>query len=227
MHQFKPQYEIDTFHKVSNFLNTNQEYDLHGPLFWSNPSHQAILQEMVRFRTQENITHAPHLETPAQHLIEQSLRLDERSVHFVATAQNQVTASLRLTPAPFEISLLCPDVKPNENYFEFSRLCTFRDSKDRALVTRMLLIRAGLWLFSSTKAQGIVALCKDLTAVFMRRFGMKEVKKDIHIEGRGEGYVLMSASRSEIMQLFKDRPGSEKKLNTQSLSINQTKQESV
>lgn len=191
---------------VAKWLNGKKEVALVGPLFWVNGDDRKIILDVQKFRREQNAVRAPYLDAPAQLRIENELQIDERSAHFVAFKQNEVVACIRLTPGPFEMERLSPFLKERaqdfKDYYEFSRLCTQLTLKSKGSVACLMLLKSGLWLFSESKARGIVGICKQERVRYMSRFGLVERNSDLSIEGRGDGYAVISGSKFEIIFCF-------------------------
>lgn len=190
---------MSVFERSEAFLSS-RGLVFYGPLFQANPLHQSKVDEIITFRTEQNLTRASHLESERQKRIEATLALDARSVHFAAELNGQIQASVRLTPAPFELGLLLPelDLTPYRQYFEFSRLCTGIESPRKARIAQALVIRAGHWLFTSTSAEGIVALCKQDNVAYMTRFGLHKIRTELSVKGRDGAYTLMGNDKESI-----------------------------
>jgi hypothetical protein len=188
------------------FLKNVKDISLEGPYFFQGSNHHEILKEMQIFRKKQNLQRAPYLEESFQLEIEKELSLDERSAHFIARKNQEIVISLRLTPGPFELSALSDElVSINEQYsgyWEFSRLCTDIHLPVKGKVAKYLLIKAGLWLFSQTKAKGIVAICQTGKIKFMSKFALYPEKVQIELKNRIGTYAFLTAPRQLILFRF-------------------------
>ncbi len=204
------------------FLKKEKGIKLEGPLFYQNSLDRVMIEKAIHFRTTQNLIRAPHLEDDFQQKIESELQIDQRSAHFIALKNNEIVICLRLTPGPFELSALSDDLKEVESshkgFWEFSRLCTDIKLPVKGKVAKLLLIKGGLWLFSETKARGIIAICQENKVKFMSKFALYPEKSKISLNHRSGHYTLLSAPRQAILfrfmkDFFKDQKS--KKLSTQ------------
>jgi hypothetical protein len=194
------------FHFTDLILKAEKGIELHGPLFLSEKKNQALILKAIEFRTVQNLKRAPYLETNFQLELENRLSLDQRSAHFVATRGDQIVVCLRLTPGPFELSSLSKSLEDkeltHENFWEFSRLCTDIKLAQKGKVARLLLIKAGLWLFSQTKAKGIIGICKADKLRYMSKFALHQEGEATTLNHREGKYCFISAPREKILLRF-------------------------
>lgn len=196
------------FNVVQNYLDSHLKYTIVGPLTYSELYQYLLINKVRNLRQQEAILNSPYLLEPAQQEIENELTLDKRSHHFIIFNNGELAASVRLTPAPYETSVLISEFQSQHkfnNYFEFSRLITNSELNDKATPAKLLLIKAGLWCLSETTNMGIFGLCKHKRVRFLSRFGLSPSGSTFSIANRGDGYSLMSASREELLNFFSDQ----------------------
>lgn len=102
---------------------------------------------------------------------------DERSTHFYALdKKGEIAGALRLTPEPFEISTLTPELAVAASryaqFFEISRYAVERKHADMA---ERLLFFAGVWILRKSTAAGVIALCSEkLKEYYRHHYGIKE-----------------------------------------------------
>ena len=194
------------FRIVEMFLGFQKDVELKGPLFLNRLEDRSLILKALVFRSEQNLKRAPWLESPEQHEIENSLNIDQRSAHFIALKNNEVLISLRLTPGPFELSAVAPEIAFREqthaSYWEFGRLCTSLSLRNKGFLARFLLIRAGLWLFSQTDAKGIVAICQENKQRYMSKFALYKEGDSFMIPSRNARYCFISAPREKIISRF-------------------------
>lgn len=170
-----------------------------GPILFSSPEYQ----EQRTFRKEQNLVRAPHLEQ-GQHLSrEEDNVIEQRSLHFGLYQNEKLVATVRLTPAPFELAKYWkkqPDLLQSiEGYFEFSRLCTKLDLPLKGLYARLLLVKAAMHLFNSNQARGIVGICRPQTFRYLQRLGLKPEGAPIWIPERQSFYNLVCASKKDLI----------------------------
>lgn len=134
-------------------------------------------ERIINFRLKEITKTAPWLYSKAQIEIEQKLDLDRRSFHFVALVENEIVASVRYTPNPWEMCELHPVLDSMKvlfpKHYEISRLVTKADAPLLPLIARQLLFRSGKWLYEMTEAEGLIAICRENRLKFFKRFGFE------------------------------------------------------
>jgi hypothetical protein len=178
-------------------------FDIVGPLNEADAENRPLIEGIASFRREQNLRRVPYLETEAQHRLEARLGLDARSFHFAACADERIVASVRLTPAPFELSVLLPDldVGAYASYLEFSRLCVAEHLPRplRLEAISQMVTSAGVWCLAHPEYGGIVALCRADRIAFMRKVGLRCKNRNLAIPDRGEDYALMAGSRRELL----------------------------
>lgn len=175
-----------------------------GPLYLDVDSDRAIVERALAFRRAQNLVRAPYLESIAQREVEQRLRLDERSAHFVALQGEEIVATLRMTPAPFEISEIIAERTLEskgdfDDYVEVGRLCTDVHLQQKARVARQITLTAILWQIERLSCRGALALCKQDKVKLFRRFGLTLVAERICIPSRGSDYCIIAGSRQDVL----------------------------
>lgn len=184
---------------VRFLLNRYKELEFTGPIF-SNDSKS--LEKFYAFSDAQNKVKAYYLQSEFQRNLESDLELKERSAHFMVTKHGKVVACLRLTPSQFELSRLSQVFSLSSvkylKYYEISRLNTDHLLPNKALIARLILFKAGLWLFAQTNAKGMIGICKTSKLHYFEKFGMKKIEQD-YITERKADYFLIKASKKEIL----------------------------
>jgi hypothetical protein len=196
-----------TIFLAKQYIEMNTKIVIHGPCRLDDGKNADLVRRAISFRRQQNIVRAQYLEDMKQENIESRLQLDRRSTHFIATMNNRIIACVRLTPAPFEMSLLNPTLQQYQaqryqGYFEFGRLCTDVNLTNKGEVAKYLLIKAGLWAMSAPRSRGLVGICKENKVRFMQKFGLNPIERNLDIIGREGSYTLIGAEREQIMDFF-------------------------
>jgi hypothetical protein len=197
-------FEGMAFQRAGTFREAREErLQVRGPLFHTRPEDAIWLHRMASFRTAEHLHSAPYLLAPAQSLREQSLQLDERSAHFLVTEGSRVVAAVRLTTPPFESESLAPAARSLcaqlSGYSELSRLVTSGSFCRRARSARLLLLKAGLWLFRETPARGFFGICRPSRETFFVRFGAR-VCATFPIAERAGDYRFIVGDREQVLR---------------------------
>ena len=109
--------------------------------------------------------------------IEREREIDKRSYHLIVYGSNQeIVASVRMTPYPFEITSVLGESKTKDydRYLEISRLIC-RNPKSG--IGNKLLIRAGLFAIRNKNYDGLVAICKSEKINLFQSFGLKTIHR--------------------------------------------------
>lgn len=175
-----------------------------GPLRVGVTDDRSLLERALAFRREQNLLRASYLEDSVQLGVEERLRLDERSVHFVGLRDDEIVATLRATFAPFELDDLVPELRTYENreydrYIEAGRLCTAVRLPNKGRVASQLIIRAILWAVLVERCRGCVAVCKRDKVRYLCRFGFSCIAEDVSIPRRGGAYAVIAASRTDLV----------------------------
>jgi hypothetical protein len=188
---------------VNFYLSLRQgELKILGPLNYAQ--HSEIIHDALEFHKNNNIQKAPYLYTDFQKDIDSSLEINERSSHFVVLNKNQILCYLKLTPYPFEITKIIKgkqfDFEELEKYFEFSRFSTSNQLANKRFYAKLLLLKAGHWLFTKTKAEGIIGICKENRLSYFRLFNLFPMNKDyLEVQGRPGKYFLVSGKKQNVL----------------------------
>jgi len=201
------------FNVVKVLLLRQEDIQFIGPLKYT-PELALIIED---FTSKQNTVKAPYLEEDFQKNIESDLKLKENSMHFYALKDNRILTYLRLTPNSFELSrlssLFSSKIESFSDYYEISRLNTDYTLNDKSHYARLLLFKAGLWLFSETNARGLIGICKVTKERYFQQFGMTLIAKD-YIEAREATYNLIAGSKEKILITVLKQFWNKIKLNT-------------
>lgn len=174
-----------------------------GPLSTSTVP-EAFQAQLHAFRVRQYEQQTPYLLGEEQRRLEERMQLDERSTHFVALRGEQLLATLRVTPFPFELGELTPELAqvapPFLRFAEFSRLVCESSARGALLGTR-LMGEACLWA-QAQGFEGVIALCKPDRRPLFERYGLSpQAGRTFHIPSREEGaYSLMAGRWPDILE---------------------------
>ncbi len=146
--------------------------------------------------------HSPYLLNNTHLEIQETLNLNKRSIYFIVTNKQEIIASVRLTPYPFELESLCSQFKDKskeyQDYFEISRLQINSTIKNRRVFVKFLLFETGTWLFHHSGAKGISGVCRKERVSFFSGFGMKVISEGF-IKSRKGRYYFLVATHQEML----------------------------
>jgi len=195
------------YEAVDQWIKTFPKLRVLGPLTPTSADYARVLE----FRMEWHKKDAPYLMDATQLEIEQTLQLDERSLHFALESDGAIIACVRATPPPLELSALseefCVRAAAYSGYYEFSRLCTNRSLGRKALYASMLVVKAAQYLFSNQLAKGIVGICRDSRVTYMKRLGLHSDGFPVWLEARQGNYELLYASKYELLNFYLARLG--------------------
>ncbi len=177
-----------------------------GPFHGDSLVTSGILDQIIDFRNYQYASNHQHLINNGQYLIEKKMRIDERSFHFVAFAGDHIVGCVRLTPAPFELSSLHPEVKKLNHkyeyggYLEISRLICASDRLPRSRVGERLLLSAGKWALVSNRRKGLFAITRGNNHRKFSKYGFCiQNDQPFSVATRaGAGYNIISATFRDI-----------------------------
>jgi hypothetical protein len=133
-----------------------------------------LLEGLQALREREYLQAGPHLLSPVQRHIEERCQLDERSWHFLAAVGGEPVGALRVTPSPFEMAELAPELRYTSDdyagYLEFNRLLVARAHRHLS-IGRRLIAAAARWGLASD-SQGVVAVCRDGAYTLFAKYGL-------------------------------------------------------
>lgn len=161
-----------------------------------------LLQEITLFRERIYGKEAAHLLSSHQEAIERRMRIDVRSLHFVARHEGEILATVRVCPPPFELGRLSPKlrlaVRSFKNYAELGRLVVGPNSRGRGVGKKLLYLAT---LTTMEKYSGFIAICRPKRAEEFRRFGMTAYRnQNFDIPSRPDAkYKLMWADWKRIV----------------------------
>lgn len=159
--------------------------------------------QLHAFRIQQYQQQTPYLLSEEQQRLEARMQLDERSTHFVALRGEQLLATLRVTPFPFELAELTPELAqaalPFIRFAEFSRLVCEQSARGALLGTR-LMGEACLWALEQG-FEGVIALCKQDRRPLFERYGLSpQADRTFRVPSREHGaYSLMAGRWPDII----------------------------
>lgn len=179
------------------------QVEIRGPVSYNSKEFTLIKE----FRTRQIAQSvASYLEDHEQLEIEKDLQIDERSLHFYLTNQEQITACLRLTPRPFELSSVrawtSDQEKVFDGYYEFSRLCTSASSPMQVRSIARLLLHSAYYVLTKKNAKGFIGLCRPERKSFLQKMGLKVCVNSFWIPQRQGYYFWLAASRFELLIFY-------------------------
>jgi len=190
-------------------VRSDRKFKYRGPVKGDEISPD-LMSRIVDLRRRIQAKEAPYLQSPAQLEIEKSLRLDERSFHFYSLdEEGELVGALRLTPAPFELSALSPELATAAGryagFFEISRYVVEKNAK----MAERLLLFSGAWLLRKTTAPGVIALCPEKLKEYYRyKYGIltENISEAFPISTRKSGaYFIVKAEFSKFFRHIMER----------------------
>lgn len=158
---------------LARIVHSNESVEILRP-----DEHQISMEKIRAFRQAQYRCIAPYLLSPFQEEIEEGLRLDQRSLHFVAVHGERIVGALRATDPPFELSALSPELHELTSQFrgykEISRLVVDPEWSG-AFVGEKLLLGTGRWLLAKTDVQGFVLICRENRRRYFEHYGLRPV----------------------------------------------------
>lgn len=195
------------FERLHAFVHTTliprHEARFLGPLSASTLP-EAFREQLRAFWVQQYRQQTPYLLSEEQQRLEERMQLDARSTHFVALKGEQLIATLRVTPFPFELAELTPELAqaalPFIRFAEFSRLVCEQSARGALLGTR-LMGEACLWALEQD-FEGVIALCKPSRKPLFERYGLSPQEgRTFHVPSRENGtYSLMAGRWPDIIE---------------------------
>lgn len=164
----------------------------------SRSSYTDIIKD---FREKTYSQRAPYL-LGTEHLdLINEVELNERSYHFLGESKETILSTLRLTPYPFEITALFPQLdeqiqKNFSNYIELSRLI----SKNREQ-TLFLFMQAALFA-QKMGYTGFISICSPKNYQKFKKFGLQAYGEALEISYRNnQKYYIISANFTRLNSL--------------------------
>lgn len=188
---------------VSLYLHLSKgDLKLLGPLKYTQ--HQKQLKDLNQFLESDYALRCPYLLNDEQREIEKKLNIDERSTHFILQDKDKTLAYIRLTPSAFEISEIISNVSTfvddHREYYEFSRFTTEKSLSNKRFYAKLLLLRAGLWLFTESNAKGIIGICKPNLLKYFKQFHLLVYQDEtVEVHHRPGRYYLIAGEKQKIL----------------------------
>jgi hypothetical protein len=196
----KMNFDISSFERyLKNIIGAanNEKIEVHHGTFSTSP-----MVNLIKFRdAQYQTRNLFHLLSNQPDLTEDEWKTDHRSLHFWATHNDEIIASMRATPSPYEISLYNLEIPLDKlkllNRLEFSRLIGIQ-IKDLRVVTQSLIACACL-IGVEAGFDGVVAMCRAPQRRLFEKFGLTAISAPIFVpKRRNAKYWLMNATWAEI-----------------------------
>lgn len=187
------QYVIGELNRV---IHNDPLLHVHGPLSLEVDG-PAFLAPIQKFRYEQYQQSSAYLNAYFQESLERKLLLDERGLHFYASYNGQVIASLRVTPPPFEMSGLSNELRDRveelKDYVELGRLLV--DDRFRSKGVGKKLLYASAIHLVNQRYQGFIAICREHRRREFLRFGLVQNGPPFEIKTRpGSQYYLLSGN---------------------------------
>lgn len=152
------------------------------------------LDQILRFRNEMHQEGQTYLiaQTREEKRIEQDL--DKRSFHAVVySKRGEIVAATRLTPYPFETTLILGEekTKPFKRYLEISRLVCKRK---KAGIGKRLLIHSGCFAIRRKKFEGFIAICRNENYSIFQKFGLTTLDSFSYPSRGNVAYHLICAN---------------------------------
>jgi GNAT superfamily N-acetyltransferase len=154
--------------------------------------------------------YAPYLDNTFHREVDAALDAVAPTATFVASWDGEVVGTLRLRIGAHEFPHMASELRAAERlvegFAEYSRLMVGGDH--RALgIGRLLVAQATRWAIAKTRALGIVALCRPVTASVFRQYGLRPMLRSVTLEERDNGtYDLVAGSWATIRDQLTRQP---------------------
>lgn len=160
---------------IKIMVKTDPFHTFHGPISGKTLDPET-LKKISKFRDRTYSSLCPYLSSEKQKQIDKSLALDDRSTHFYAlNRKKEIVGCLRLTPGPFEITGLTPELaEVAKNYTEYLEISRYIAANRAPFVAERLLFVAGSWIWTRTPYRGMIAFCRNKLKEHYRRYGITD-----------------------------------------------------
>lgn len=181
-------------------LNIDTEVEVFGPIPGLLLSDE-VMEAIREFRFSHCDT--PYLFNEFHQNLEQELKIDQRSYHLIAHTRGEILGVMRVSPAPFEVSHLTPELhtKSQElsDYLEVSRMILSEEGRRKSvgLILCFSIVNWG----RQTSHKGLIALCRPQNASRFGFLGFAPVTQEkFIIPHREDGvYRLLGSEWNKFM----------------------------